>query len=178
MVDFPEPVGRAQVFYVGHPEPITLSRNIPGVRNITNKGAFMPPELGEMIGLFSALGFTDTSPITVKGQKVVPRDFLVALMSAQPSVEVPPEERLSAVLVEVAGTKNGLDVTYKYSVAGNMGPGTGIAASIGAQMLGRREIKAKGALAPEACIDPEKFLAELAKRGITLTETTITTKKN
>lgn len=174
IIDFPQPVGKAQVFYFGHPEPVTIPQTIKGVRTVTNKGGVLPPELNELLKVFAEFGLTSPTPIMVKGREVSPRDFLVAYMASLPAEEVPPEQRLSAMTIEVKGKKEGIDVTYTYSGAANMGPGTGISASIGAQMLGRGEIKVKGVVAPEACIDPEPFMAELAKKGITFTETTTT----
>jgi saccharopine dehydrogenase-like NADP-dependent oxidoreductase len=38
--------------------------------------------------------------------------------------------------------------------------------SIGAQMIARGDIEARGVLPPESVIDPEIFFAELEKRGI------------
>ena len=47
---------------------------------------------------------------------------------------------------------------------------TAISAAIGAEMLARGDIKAKGVLPPEACIEPEPFIAELTKRNIRIQE--------
>ena len=176
-VDFPQPVGKAQVFYFGHPEPVTIPQTIKGVKVVTNKGGVLPPEVNELLKVFAGFGLTSPTPIMVKGREVAPRDFLVAYMASLPAEEVPPEQRLSAMTIEVKGKKEGIEVTYIYGGALNMGPTTGIPASIGAQMLGRGEIKAKGVVASEACIDPEPFMAELAKRGITFTETTTTMRR-
>jgi saccharopine dehydrogenase (NAD+, L-lysine-forming) len=149
----------AQVFYFGHPEPITIPQTIKGVKVVTNKGGVLPPELNELLRVFAGVGLTSPTPIMVRGQEVAPRDFLVAYMASLPAEEVPPEHRLSAMTIEVGGKKEGIDVRYIYSGAASMGPGTGIPASIGAQMLGRGEINVKGVVAPEACIDPEPFMA-------------------
>ncbi|MHB2019626.1 MAG: saccharopine dehydrogenase C-terminal domain-containing protein, partial [Candidatus Xenobia bacterium] len=43
---------------------------------------------------------------------------------------------------------------------------TGVPPSIVAQMIASGEIKARGVLAPEACIPPQRFFDELALRGI------------
>jgi saccharopine dehydrogenase-like NADP-dependent oxidoreductase len=43
---------------------------------------------------------------------------------------------------------------------------TGIPAAIGAGMLARGEVEAKGVYAPEGCLEPEPFFAELARRQI------------
>jgi len=56
-----------------------------------------------------------------------------------------------------------------------MAPGTGLPASIAALMIGAGDVTVKGVVAPEGCINPAKFLAELVKRGAKVhqTETTI-----
>ena len=43
-------------------------------------------------------------------------------------------------------------------------------ASIGTQMLGKGEIRTKGVLAPEGCVDTTRFFAEIAKRGMEVEE--------
>jgi saccharopine dehydrogenase-like NADP-dependent oxidoreductase len=47
----------------------------------------------------------------------------------------------------------------------------GIPASIAAQMIAKGDISVKGAVPPEVCVDPEPFIAELAKRNIKVYET-------
>jgi saccharopine dehydrogenase-like NADP-dependent oxidoreductase len=75
------------------------------------------------------------------------------------------------------GKKDGRAVKHTYNVkhpldwhekaAGKM---TGIPMSIGMQMLAKGEIKVKGVLPPEMAIEPIPFLAQLAKRGIEMSE--------
>ncbi len=43
---------------------------------------------------------------------------------------------------------------------------TGISAATGARMLAQGEIKLKGVYAPEGCLEPTPFFAELGKRDI------------
>jgi len=164
-VDFPAPHGALPVFYVGHPEPITLSRVIPGVKTVVNKGA-LP---GEMIGLFQGLkelGLMGAEPVSVKGQDVSPRDLLVTLMSSAPPLELPPEETLSAMVIQVTGMKDGNAVTLEYAGLANMAPCTSLPASLGVRMLARGEVKETGVLPPEACLDLGPFQAMLKKRGL------------
>ncbi len=153
------------VFYVGHPEPITLSRVIPGVKTVVNKGA-LP---GEMIGLFQGLkelGLMGAEPVSVKGQDVSPRDLLVTLMSSAPHEELPPEETLSAMVMQVTGTKDGNPVTLEYAGLANMAPCTSLPASLGVRMLARGKVKEAGVLPPEACLELGPFQAMLKERGL------------
>jgi saccharopine dehydrogenase-like NADP-dependent oxidoreductase len=165
IVEFPAPHGALPVFYVGHPEPITLSRVIPGVKTVVNKGA-LP---GEMIGLFQGLkelGLMGAEPVSVKGQDVSPRDLLVTLMASGPPLELPPEETLSAMVIQVSGMKDGNAVTLEYAGLANMAPCTSLPASLGVRMLARGEIKKTGVLPPEACLDLDPFRVMLKERGL------------
>ena len=46
-----------------------------------------------------------------------------------------------------------------------MAPGTGLPASIASLMMDDGEVTVKGVVAPEGCIDPDKFLGAFLKRG-------------
>jgi len=177
IVEFPEPVGKAEVFYFGHPEPLTIPQTIKGVKVVTNKGGVLPSELNQLLLALAEVGLTGLTPITVKGREITPRDFLVSYMASFMPEELPPEgPPPSAMKIEVKGKKKGMDTKYIYNAVGRMGEATGIPASIGAQMLGRGDIKIKGVVAPEACLDPEPFIVEMLKRGYTMTETEIITR--
>ena len=62
-------------------------------------------------------------------------------------------------------------MTYTSDIVGRTAPGTGIAASIAALMLYSGDIKVKGVVAPEGCIDPEEYLATLVRRGARIHQT-------
>jgi saccharopine dehydrogenase-like NADP-dependent oxidoreductase len=47
---------------------------------------------------------------------------------------------------------------------------TGVPLAIGAKMLAGGEIEARGVVAPEACVPPDRFLDELGSRGIPVYE--------
>ena len=71
----------------------------------------------------------------------------------------------------VKGERNGKQVTYTADMVGRMAPGTGLPASIAALMMEAGDVTVKGVVAPEGCIDPEKFLAALLKRGAKIHQT-------
>ncbi len=52
VVEFLPPVGKLEVYYTGHPEPVTLPRYIKGVKNVSIKGALFPPSI---MGLYKTL---------------------------------------------------------------------------------------------------------------------------
>jgi saccharopine dehydrogenase (NAD+, L-lysine-forming) len=77
----------------------------------------------------------------------------------------------SGLKVIVKGERAGNRVTYTADIVGRMAPGTGLPASIAALMLQADELTVKGVVAPEGCIDPEKFLAALIQRGARIHQT-------
>jgi saccharopine dehydrogenase (NAD+, L-lysine-forming) len=72
----------------------------------------------------------------------------------------------SGARVDVRGRKDGKQRTISYAVADKMRRLTGIPTALGAQMLAEGRIEEKGVFAPEGCIAPQPFLAELCGRGI------------
>jgi lysine 6-dehydrogenase len=166
MAVFPE-IGETEVYYVGHPEPVTLPLYIKGLKNCTCKGGV--PGLDEELKIFSALGLTGAKGIDIRGNKIAPKDIAVALLAGLPMPEeLPPP--VSGFKVWIRGRKGGDSVQYIYTCCGRMTDWTGIPASIGTQMVGRGEITTKGVLAPEGCLDTNAFLAEITKRGMEIEE--------
>ena len=53
-----------------------------------------------------------------------------------------------------------------YQAADHMDNLTGVPLAIGALMMGKGEITRKGVFAPEAAVDPDRFIDELAQRNI------------
>lgn len=171
MIDFPQPVGEVECFYCGHPEPVTIPRFIKGVKAVTLRGAFYPELLAQAVAAITQLGLASTEPVKVGEASISPRDFITAFTHSVEDIFRMGVEPCSGTWVEVRGEKGGNPTRYTYRAADRMYRQTGGPASIGAQMLARGEIKAKGVLAPEACIDPAPFFAQLAKRNIAIYET-------
>jgi saccharopine dehydrogenase (NAD+, L-lysine-forming) len=175
-VEFLEPFGRCEVYYIGHPEPITIPRYIKGVKNVVNKAGVMPAWGNQLFRDLMQHGFVSEEPILVEGVPVAPQKFIAEFMLNSPTFkEEVAEWRTEPGKTIVKGKKNGRPVTYIYESSGRMAPGTGIPASICAQMLGQGEITAKGVVAPEGCVDPRQFLTKFAEVGFVLHETKIET---
>jgi saccharopine dehydrogenase (NAD+, L-lysine-forming) len=167
---FLEPLGTCRVRYVGHPQPLTIPRYIKGVKKVVIKGALIPSWVDDLIKEQRETGFLSKEPIEVKGTRVVPYDLTLQLWAAIPNNrdKGPPASGLKVI---VKGERKGKQVTYTADIVGRMAPGTGLPASIAALMLYSGDVKVKGVVAPEGCIDPEKFLAELLKRGAKIHQT-------
>ncbi|MBA4416777.1 MAG: saccharopine dehydrogenase [Syntrophus sp. (in: bacteria)] len=167
---FLEPLGECLISYVGHPQPITIPRYIKGVKTVVIKGALIPRWVDTLIKEQRDTGLLSSEPIDVKGTKVVPYDLTLKLWDTIPK-DRDNGPQASGLKVIVKGERQGKQVTYTADIVGRMAPGTGLPASIAALMMEAGEVKVKGVVAPEGCIDPDKFLAELLKRGAKIHQT-------
>jgi len=167
---FLDPLGECLISYVGHPQPITIPRYIKDVKKVVIKGALIPLWVDRLIKEQKETGLLSKEPIDVKGEKVVPYDLTLKLWE-----EIPKNRdngpAASGLKVIVKGERKGKLVTYTADIVGRMAPGTGLPASIAALMMDAGEVTVKGVVAPEGCIDPDKFLAELLKRGAKIHQT-------
>jgi lysine 6-dehydrogenase len=167
---FLEPLGTCHVRYVGHPQPLTLPKYIKGVKNVIIKGALIPLWVDELIKEQKDTGFLNTEPIHIKGVAVTPYDMALKLWETIP-VGRDNGPQSSGLKVIVKGTRNGDAVTYTADMVGRMAPGTGLPASIAALMMNAGDVAEKGVVAPEGCIDPDKFLAAFIARGARIYQT-------
>jgi lysine 6-dehydrogenase len=171
VVDFGEPYGKCPVYYIGHPEPVTIPRYIEGVKTVDEKACILPLWMNEVAFKLRECGFVDNEPIMVDGKPVIPRNFVAEIMQNGVSFRRQVEEyTISPSCIVVKGKEGNKAVSYTYASQGKMLPGTAIPASMFTQMLGLGEIKVKGVVAPEGAVDPESFFAKFAKRGFRLSE--------
>ena len=167
---FLEPLGTCHVRYVGHPQPLTLPKYIKGVKNVIIKGALIPLWVDELIKEQKDTGFLNTEPMHIKGVEVRPYDMALKLWETIP-VGRDNGPQSSGLKVIVKGKRNGDAVTYTADMVGRMAPGTGLPASIAALMMDAGDVAEKGVVAPEGCIDPDKFLAAFIARGARIHQT-------
>jgi len=167
---FLEPLGTCHVRYVGHPQPLTLPRYIKGVKNVIIKGALIPLWVDELIQEQKNSGLLGTDPIDIKGTKVTPYDLALKLWETIPA-ERDNGPQSSGLKVIVKGEKDGKKITYTADMVGRMAPGTGLPASIASLMMAAGDVTIKGVVAPEGCIDPDKFLGAFLKRGARIHQT-------
>jgi lysine 6-dehydrogenase len=119
------------------------------------------------------LGLLDLDSIDVKGTRVVPREAFIA--AAAPHLTKPQGRDLVALRVLVEGKKGGKarrlewELIDKYDAQHGISAmmrTTGYSLAITGLMQARGEIKPAGVHTPDECVPAEKYIAELAKRGI------------
>jgi len=126
-------------------------------------------------------GLLNLMPVEFQGMHIVPRDFVAAVIGAR----LKPLEGDTDVCVmwnTVSGTKNGRESRIDYYMwdeadtktgMSSMARVTGFSAAIGAMLIGRREIRQKGVVPPEDCIEGalyKRVLSELKARNIIIRE--------
>lgn len=123
------------------------------------------------------LGLLELKPVDVKGVKVVPRDLVVAAMG--PRLTKAEGHDLVALRVVAEGTKNGkpkrlawelVDYYDEKNGISAMERSTGYSLSITGQMQARGEIGKAGVFTPDEAVPAEKYIQELAKRGVMIKE--------
>lgn len=157
-------IGETLLYPYPHPEQITLPRYI-NLKQVTNKGSVLPDEYYNLIRDICALGLASKEPISVKGQMVVPADFATAFIIRERErilQETKFGEQRGCVSVIAKGIKNGKREEYRVHMASKsqaLGEGTGIPAAMGAIAMHRGLVRGKGVMPPEACINPNEFIA-------------------
>jgi saccharopine dehydrogenase-like NADP-dependent oxidoreductase len=180
--EFGPPVGKTRVYRTLHSEPATLPDSLrsKGIQHCEWKEG--GPGI-EVLRIMALLGLASDEPLDVKGQKVTPREFTLALLrrgkllGAPEGVTVNDWELFD---IEIKGTKDGKPVV-RHAI-GRFPPRpdwhltateyvVGIAGAVGAELIAQGKVREVGVVPPERCIPPAPFRAALAKRGV---ETTIT----
>jgi lysine 6-dehydrogenase len=121
------------------------------------------------------LGLLALEPLEVNGSKVVPRDVAVAAMG--PHLRKPAGKDLVALRVLVEGVKNGAPVTHRWELVDRFDETRGISAmerttgfslSITGQLQAAGAAIPAGVHTPDECVPGERYVAELAKRGVVI----------
>lgn len=177
-VNFPGPIGEQEVCYIPHPETRTMPRSL-GAKAVSVHGCF-PPHAMRLARTMLESGLYSEEKITVKGVETTAFDMMYELLLKLPESKQNPLWAYGLV-VEVYGQRDGRDVKIKLwnrhpPMEEWGGPAAyykniAIPLSIGAQMIGRGDVKVRGVVPPETAIDPAIFFGELRKRGIEIHST-------
>lgn len=178
-LEFPPPVGKSKAILILHSEVATLPLSFAdkGVKNVTFRLG-MQPEFHEKLKFLVELGFAESSELTLKNGSASPREVLNKMIQQSKPPTGDPDD-CEVVRVDVSGTKDGqsqlirVEMTVKADTRWKMSCDaldTIVPPSVVAQLIAGGQIKASGVLAPEACIPPEPFFAELKKRNLNVTK--------
>jgi lysine 6-dehydrogenase len=182
IVEFPEPIGRMEAFVAGGGTS-TMPWSFEGkLKTLWNKTLRWPGHFAEWKA-YTQAGLLETAPVEVQGVKVSPREMLHALM--EPKLRAKPGEAdLVIVRVLAKGRKNGhaaqvqLDLIDRYDEKTGftaMERTTGWDASIKTIMNAQR-VTPRGVNPAEIAVPGLPYVAELRRRGFSLTETFTTVK--
>lgn len=175
---FTRPLGLLPMHLSLHSEVATLPLSFrdKGLRDCFFKINYwgMAQEAVEKVCVLVDFGFADRDPVDVKGQQVVPRDLMVALMGEHvPPITAflaPPENEspnwAKEIVTEVHGQKDGEHITYRMGTVMCKGAQpTGTAPARAAIWMAQDRVPA-GVYPPELVIEPEPFFKELEDRQI------------
>jgi len=165
VVEFPAPLGAAPLYFVGHPEPITLPHYIDTNEAIC-KGGILPESDILLTKILDKLILIKHTKI----MKLICKFFLKIFPLITGKVEE--REIVSSFKTDVIGFKDQKRVNLSYVVIGEVAKLTSVPASITAQMIFNKEITSHGVFPPEGCPDLnlEKMTKELEKRNIVINQ--------
>lgn len=172
--DFPE-VGQKDMYLLHHEEIEALAKNIPGVKRIRFFMTFGQSYLTHMKCLEN-VGMLSTTPVDFEGQKIVPIQFLKALLP-DPASLGPRTVGKTNIGCIFSGLKDGKERTiYIYNVCDHqecyrelgsqaISYTTGVPAMIGAMMVVTKQWQKPGVFTTEQ-FDPDPYMEALNKWGL------------
>lgn len=187
IVNFAEPFGDLEVYYVPHPETARLSQHVKGIKKVVTMGTWPPIEM-ELLKQLIDFGVFSKKEILHKGEKLNTQDLFGDLLFQLPR-GTKTERWGYALHVETIGKKGNKDVRYvlktqhpDFKVWGKeraFAKNVAIPMSIGTQMIleGKVKIK-KGYHTAYEIFDPRQFFSEMEKRGINTHEYVYETEKS
>lgn len=175
-VNFDSPVGQLEAFHTAGGLS-TMAFRYEGKIPTMEYKTLRYPGHAKIMEAIRELGLLDTEPVDVKGVRVSPRDLVVSVLG--PKLTKPNGRDIVALRVTVEGTKAGKRQRIAFELVDKFDADRGISAmerttgyslSITGQMQARGEIKS-GVYTPDECMPAEKYIAELANRGVVIRET-------
>lgn len=168
---FPPPFGELEAFNTSGGVS-TLPDTYRGKVRRLNYKTIRYPGHARVFQAIARLGLLSSTPVQVEGAAVRPRALFAAV--AGPALDRG-EPDVVLVRVTALGSRGGKAVRRVYELIEYPDPKHGLTAmmrttafpaTVVLLMLARGEVTAKGALPQERCVDPRRFLDELARRGL------------
>jgi lysine 6-dehydrogenase len=177
IVEFPEPIGKMEAFVAGGGTS-TMPWSFEGkLKTLWNKTLRWPGHFAEWKA-YTQAGLLEIEPVEVQGVSVSPRELLHTLL--EPKIRAKPEEAdLVIVRVLAKGRKNGDTAQVQVDLIDHYDEATGFTAmerttgwdgSIKA-ILNAQRVTPRGVNPAETAVPGPRYVAELRKRGFSLTET-------
>lgn len=172
--NFPE-IGDKDMYLLHHEELESLAINIPGIKKIRFWMTFSDRYITHL-RVLENVGMTSIEPIEFEGQKIVPLQFLKAVLP-DPASLGPRTKGKTNIGCIYQGTKDGQPKTYYvynvcdheecYKEVGSQAISytTGVPAMIGAMMVLQGKWKKPGVFNVEE-FDPDPFMVELNRCGL------------
>ncbi|MEK4423880.1 saccharopine dehydrogenase family protein [Solibacillus sp. FSL K6-1523] len=156
----------------------TLHYTFPNVKTLEYKTIRYKGH-AEKFKLFADLGFLDkTNTVTVGGNEVSVREVTREVLKKE--LELGKEADAVLLRVIISGEKSEEQITYEYEMVVRkdlernvtaMARSTANTISVVAQMIGKGLITDRGVFTPETVVPGREFIAEMAKRGVIIKET-------
>ncbi|MCK4975911.1 MAG: saccharopine dehydrogenase NADP-binding domain-containing protein [Anaerolineales bacterium] len=177
VIQFPDPIGAQQVYFVPHGETRTFPRTLNPKRVFT-RGCF-PPRVMRFLRVILEFGFYRTEPIQIDGAQIGPRQLLTEYLLGVPEGN---QQDIwgYGLLVEVIGQKSGGQYKYasytthpgmdEWGVPEAYTKNVALPLAVGVRLLMQGQQRDYGVGAPETILPSESFFEGLAERKITLHE--------
>jgi lysine 6-dehydrogenase len=173
-IEFAAPVGELEAFHTAGGLS-TMAFRYEGKIPTMEYKTLRYPGHAKIMEAIRDLGLLDTEPVDVKGVRVAPRDVVVSVIG--PKLTKPDGRDIVALRVTVEGKKAGKRQKIEWELVDRFDESRGISAmerttgyslSITGQMQVTGEISKKGVRTPDECVPAQRYIDELAKRGIVL----------
>ena len=173
--DFPEGIGPKDIYLLYHEEMESLTRHFPEVKRMRFWMTFSESYLTHL-RVLENVGMTRIDPVVFEGRKIVPLQFLKALLP-DPASLGPRTRGKTCIGIWVRGKKDGAARNYyvynasdheecfRETGAQAVSYTTGVPAAIGAKMLLTGAWRGRGVFNMEQ-FDPDPFMADLNQFGL------------
>ena len=180
-VNFAEPLGPQVVYYVPHPETVSLSQNIPGIKYVSVRGTWRPQDMIDF-GVLNRFGLLDPVEVEVGGNKVLVSDVTKERIWQKFGGKFDKNLWAFFINIEIIGKKDGKRKTITVNVSHPVewmekttAKLTGIPAAVCTALMARHGSSKPGILYPEEYFSGTEFADEMKNKFPQIIIETVTT---